>query len=305
MAFIAKHLPDKFYQETEHRSSLRDRLFREVISNLLIHREFTNAFPAKLIIEKDRVRTENWNRPHRGGVIDPSDFSPSPKNPVIARFFKEIGRVDELGSGVRNTFKYCGIYTLGTKPEFVEGDIFKTIIPLKAKERTEYIPDMSLDKSQVRLGDKLGDRLGDRLGDNERKILEILQETPKISITEIAEKIGISTTAVENIITKLKKRDLIERVGSPKAGYWKVADSSINRGNGLGDKLGDRLGDNERKILEILQGTPRISIPELAEKIGISTTAVENIITKMKKKDLVERVGSPKAGFWKTKTTNA
>ena len=131
MAFIAKHLPDKFYQENEHRSSLRDKLFREVITNLLIHREFTNGFPAKLIIEKERVLTENWNRPHRNGLIDPSNFSPFPKNPVIAKFFKEIGRVDELGSGVRNAFKYTGIYTAGAKPEFMEGDVFKTIIPIE------------------------------------------------------------------------------------------------------------------------------------------------------------------------------
>lgn len=53
-----------------------DRLmaFREVVSNLLIHREFMNAFPAKLIIEKDKVYTENWNRPHGMGYIDPANF---------------------------------------------------------------------------------------------------------------------------------------------------------------------------------------------------------------------------------------
>lgn len=54
LAFIQKHLPDKFYLEKDQRVSLRDRMFREVISNLLIHREFSNAFPAKLIIERSR-----------------------------------------------------------------------------------------------------------------------------------------------------------------------------------------------------------------------------------------------------------
>jgi predicted HTH transcriptional regulator len=135
--YLRKHLPDKFYQEGEQRVSLRDRIFREVVGNLLVHREFANAFPAKFIIEKDQVYVENWNRPHNGGVIDPANFSPYPKNPIIAKFFKEIGRVDELGSGVRNTFKYCGIYTHGTQPEFIEDDIFKTIIPLKVKGSKE------------------------------------------------------------------------------------------------------------------------------------------------------------------------
>ena len=106
MQFIAKHLNDKFYLEGDQRISLRDKIFREAVSNLLIHREFVNPFPAKLIIESDRVYIENSNKPHGSGVIDPESFSPYPKNPTIAKFFKEIGWVDELGSGVKNIYKY-------------------------------------------------------------------------------------------------------------------------------------------------------------------------------------------------------
>lgn len=131
MQFIAKHLNDKFYLEGDQRVSLRDKIFREAISNLLIHREFSNPFPAKLVVEKDRVFIENGNKPHGNGMIDPEDFSPYPKNPKIAKFFKEIGWVDELGSGVRNIYKYNKIYS-GADPEFIEGDVFKTIIPLVA-----------------------------------------------------------------------------------------------------------------------------------------------------------------------------
>ncbi|MDP3487631.1 MAG: AAA family ATPase, partial [Bacillota bacterium] len=128
-SFISKHLADKFYLEKDQRISLRDIIFREVISNLLIHREFTNPYPAKLVILRDCVYTENSNKPHGIGVIDPSSFSPYPKNPTIAKFFKEIGWVDELGSGVRNVHKYSLLYS-GAKPAFVEGDVFKATIPL-------------------------------------------------------------------------------------------------------------------------------------------------------------------------------
>ncbi len=64
MAFIAKHLPDPFYLEHDQRISIRDAIFREVASNILIHREYMNPFPAKLIIEPGQVRTENSNKPH-------------------------------------------------------------------------------------------------------------------------------------------------------------------------------------------------------------------------------------------------
>jgi ATP-dependent DNA helicase RecG len=129
MQFVSKHLNDKFYLEGTQRISIRDKIFREAITNLLIHREFSNPFPAKMVIEKNRVYTENGNKPHGNGIIDPEDFSPYPKNPKIAKLFKEIGWVDELGSGVRNIYKYNKIYS-GADPEFIEGDVFKTIIPL-------------------------------------------------------------------------------------------------------------------------------------------------------------------------------
>jgi ATP-dependent DNA helicase RecG len=72
---------------------------------------------------------ENWNRALRHGHIDPKNFEPYPKNPILARFFVNIGNADTLGSGVRNLVKYTKIYS-GGEPELIEGNIFKTIIPL-------------------------------------------------------------------------------------------------------------------------------------------------------------------------------
>ena len=239
MAFVRKHLPDKFYQEGEQRVSLRDRIFREVVGNLLIHREFANAFPAKFIIEKDRVLAENWNRPHDGGIIDPANFSPYPKNPVIAKFFKEIGRVDELGSGIRNTFKYCGIYTPGTKPEFVEDDVFRTIIPLKAEEDKEDISASNWDEVRTKVRRKFGEKFGGS-SENEKdygRIAEEIRKTyvrnteeimawmllePEITMEEVAQRINRSQSTVEKTIKKLREDEILERVGSTKAGYWKI-----------------------------------------------------------------------------------
>ncbi len=129
MAFVEKHLPDKFHLEKDQRISIRDHIFREVAANILIHREYLNPFPAKFIIEQHRVYAENSNKPHGHGPINPQNFSPFPKNPSIAKVFKEIGRADELGSGVRKLFKYGKVYS-GADPRLLEEDVFKIIIPL-------------------------------------------------------------------------------------------------------------------------------------------------------------------------------
>ncbi|MBI5555556.1 MAG: putative DNA binding domain-containing protein [Elusimicrobia bacterium] len=144
LSFGEKHLNDPFYLENDQCISLRGKILREVISNLLIHREYTNAFPAKFIIEKEKIQTENGNKPHGLGPINPERLTPFPKNPSIARVFKEIGRADELGSGTRNLFKYCRAYC-GNDPQLIEEDIFRFVLPLtpqatqQDEERTKII----------------------------------------------------------------------------------------------------------------------------------------------------------------------
>jgi ATP-dependent DNA helicase RecG len=78
-------------------------------------------------IGRFRNYTENSNKPHGFGLINPATFSPFPKNPVIARFFRKIGRADELGSGMRNMMKYGKAYG-GADPEMIEGDTFRIIV---------------------------------------------------------------------------------------------------------------------------------------------------------------------------------
>ena len=210
MGFIAKHLNDKFYLEMDQRISLRDKIFREVISNILIHREFSNPFPAKLIIENERVYTENSNKPHGNGIIDPSNFSPYPKNPTIAKFFKEIGWVEELGSGIRNIYKYSKAYS-GQEPTFIESDVFKTIVPLA------YI-----DKAQN------SGQAGGQAGGQEDRTEEILKFCKSAkSRKEIQAFLGIKSRGyfIEKILNPLIKGELLkltipDKPTSPNQKYY-------------------------------------------------------------------------------------
>ena len=140
MGFVAKHLPDIFHLEGAQRVSLREKIFREVVANLLVHREYTNATPARFIIYADRVEVDNANKPISHGPINPERFSPFPKNPTIARFFVQLGRVEELGSGVRNVTRYLKSYRPGATAEFVEEDVFRTIIPVPIAAAAPVLP---------------------------------------------------------------------------------------------------------------------------------------------------------------------
>lgn len=129
MEFGKKHLSDPFMLEGINSVSARDKILREIFSNLLAHRDYSSAYVAKFVIEKHRMYTENANQSHGSGILDLSTFEPFPKNPVISKVFRETSLADELGSGMRNTYKYTRLYSGGT-PEFIEGDVFRTLIPL-------------------------------------------------------------------------------------------------------------------------------------------------------------------------------
>lgn len=77
LAFVQKHLPDPFYLEGIERRSLRDHIFREVASNMLIHREYASGATSRLVIEYGRVVTDNPSRPHGFGRLDPATMCPS------------------------------------------------------------------------------------------------------------------------------------------------------------------------------------------------------------------------------------
>ena len=147
IAFGQKHLSDPFVQEGIQSVSARDKILREIFSNSLAHRDFSSGYVAKFVIERGRLYTENANRSHGHGMLHLSSFEPYTKNPPISKVFREIGLADELGSGMRNTYKYTRLYSGGI-PEFIEGDIFRTVVPLTSvavekvgpQERNPAIP---------------------------------------------------------------------------------------------------------------------------------------------------------------------
>ena len=214
MHFVEKHLPDRFVLKDDIRISARNLIFREVISNTLIHREYTNPYPAKLLIGREGVSTENANRSHGNILQLPNKFSPLPKNPVIARVFKEMGRADELGSGVRNIFNYYHHYS-SLKPTLEDADIFRCFI---------HIDDFVGSSVIKHAGGQTGGQTGGQvvLTESQIAVLEVIKSNNSISRNDIAKILNISTSAVQKHIEKLKQKHIIERVGPDFGGYWKV-----------------------------------------------------------------------------------
>ena len=83
------------------------KIFREVVANCIVHREYTSGYATELLITASEVRITNPNRPLFHGFINWQNFAPYPKNPNLRKFFTAFGWTEEIGSGVRNTSP-CG-----------------------------------------------------------------------------------------------------------------------------------------------------------------------------------------------------
>jgi Fic family protein len=71
--------------------------------------------------------------------------------------------------------------------------------------------------------ESIGDKeSGEKPTKSRDKIVALLSEDSKLSATALAEKIGISSKAVEKHLANLKADGIIERIGPTKGGYWRV-----------------------------------------------------------------------------------
>jgi ATP-dependent DNA helicase RecG len=113
-----------------------------------------------------------------------------------------MGWVEDLGSGVRNMYKYCPIYVHGAFPVMEENDVFKLTVRYEKESKAEISGEPSLSKTE--------------------KILLLIRENPKITAAEIVATTGISLRTVRRIMTDLASNGTISRKGSDKDGEWVI-----------------------------------------------------------------------------------
>lgn len=81
-----------------------------------------------------------------------------------------------------------------------------------------------LDMNFSREGADSASRLRKVSGKMSGKVLDLLKETPELSIPEMARQLGKSQRTVERATRELRSAGKLTRIGPDKGGYWKVTD---------------------------------------------------------------------------------
>jgi ATP-dependent DNA helicase RecG len=122
-----------------------------------------------------------------------------PNNPDIANAFFRAGLIEAWGRGIQKIASECEIVGLPA-PEYRYD--FSGFI-LEFNLISQNIPDETSEKTS-------------------EKILEAITSNNQITISELAETIGLTTRSIERNIKKLQQEGKLERIGSFKGGHWKI-----------------------------------------------------------------------------------
>ncbi|MBI5193541.1 MAG: HTH domain-containing protein [Nitrospirae bacterium] len=130
--------------------------------------------------------------------------------------------MDELGSGVLNVNKYLPVYAPGKRPQFLEGNSFKMIIPLDGNMITKFTV------SDGTVSDRVSDRVNEGIiegisADVKGKLLKLVlavMNKPLQKADELATGLNVSVPTVNRYIKILRLLEVIEFEGPPKSGGY-------------------------------------------------------------------------------------
>lgn len=141
MSFVKRNLPERTLDLNGKMVDVRRKIFRELVANMLVHREYTHKYPARLLIFSDKVITENGAKPHQNGDVTFDTLEAHTKNPLIAKVFQEMRWMGESGSGMERIRKYAPLYDRSYQVEVQNGEKFIFSISYgKAEGLTAFEP---------------------------------------------------------------------------------------------------------------------------------------------------------------------
>ena len=230
--FLMKHLNRRSEIKGVNRKDIYEIPFealREAIANAIIHRDYSMRGTSLMVeVYDDRVE-----------IINPGVFPGAQKkdfgkisvrrNEHIADLFFRMDKVERAGTGIRRMKEAMATAELPA-PHIRQTDFytitFKRPVEMGVEKGAEDTTQKTAEKTtQKRLVEGLAERLVERLVESQQRILKLTKENPYISKKELAEIIGISTTAIDKNIKQLKKKGLLKRIGPDKGGYWEIVDA--------------------------------------------------------------------------------
>lgn len=215
-AFIKRNTKMMWRKTSNSREEMPEyveRSYHEALVNAIAHRDYLiNGSEVHVDMYDDRLEIYSPGGMPDGSNIqerDPVTVPSTRRNPVLADVFNRLGYMERKGSGfakILDNYAFQVNYTEEKKPYFKSDRYQFTVI----------MPNLNYGGTQ---DDTVNDTVNDIV---KNKIMSLMKNNPRITITDIAKALNISRPTVTRKIKELKIDNYIYRIGSDKKGSWIV-----------------------------------------------------------------------------------
>ena len=225
ISYLKNKLNTEYVIKTEREEYLElpEDALREALLNAIAHRDYFSPSHIQVNIFKNSVEIINPASYPQNITIEELLNGSHPKNVFLFSMMQRADLVEKIGSGIKRINDAMKDYRLSLPLIKYKNIWFSIIFSRPDLQKNSYRQRMN-PRRQLESGEKVGRKWGEKLGKTEVKILKLISKDEFVTIEELAKKIDLGTTAIENNISKLKKKGFLKRVGPAKGGYWKIVE---------------------------------------------------------------------------------
>ena len=184
---------------------------------MIIHRDYRSSSDSIVKIFDNKIEFYNPGHLLYDLTVErllSGKYKSTLRNKMIAGICKDMQLIEKYGSGIR---RICDYFKEAGLPE----PVFEIIS--EGFQVTVFGDEFFNETKSV--GKKEIEKFPEKLPENAVKIFDIIKNNPYSTLDELSNLLSISRVAVKNNLSKLKEKGLIERIGAPKGGYWKIIKS--------------------------------------------------------------------------------
>jgi len=201
LQFYHKHINKREIIDSAYRKTIEEVplvAYREAVANLILHRDYSIDFEAKIEIFSDRIEIIS-----PGGLpigLSEKDYLEGriskPRNRIISDIFLRLKIIEKLATGIRRI--KVQYRDSKTKPQFIVGEYnivvilpkinYKRDVPLKSRKET--------------------------LAERDKEILNVIQTYPSLSRKALQSEIELEKSQTVQILKRLLEEGYIKKNGN-------------------------------------------------------------------------------------------
>ncbi len=202
---------------------------RELIANAVAHRSYLEPGNIQVAIFDDRLEvTSPGMLLNTVSIKKMMEGYSKLRNPAIASAFAYMKIIEKWGTGIPRLLHECREYGL-PEPKLIDFDgdfrvnLYRKPQALESQNTTQATTQATQGTTQATQATTQARMLDSmRFTADDKALLTILLYNPKLTQREIAMELNWTVDRVKYYLNKMKKRDVIRRVGSSQKGHWEL-----------------------------------------------------------------------------------